>query len=235
MASPSSSRKSVSGSESGSTGRQSTGETIPDALSVEEHGRQWNAYREGKYLLPNDGDEQDRLDMQHNMWRLRLGGRLYLAPVGHPSQVLDIGTGTGIWALQFAAEHPTSNVIGTDISMIQPRHNLPPNCLFIREDSEEEWIFDIKFDFIHWRLMVSCFHDHKEMLQKVYDNLVPGGWAEFQEWSCEFLGADGRAEENLQASVLGRFIETLIAGGAATGRDFRAPRKYKRWMTELGF
>lgn len=32
---------------------------------MEEYGRTFNAYREGKYLLPNDGDEQDRLDLQH--------------------------------------------------------------------------------------------------------------------------------------------------------------------------
>lgn len=169
------------------------------------------------------------------MWRLRLGGRLYLAPIFQPANVLDIGTGTGIWALQFASEHPTSNVIGTDISMIQPKDNLPPNCVFIREDSEEEWIFDFQFDFIHWRLMVSCFSDHKAMLQKVYDNLVPGGWGEFHEWSCEFIGADDLAEQNLRSSALGRYMEILLAGGAPIGKDFRAPRRYKRWLAELGF
>lgn len=64
----------------------------------------------------------------------------------------DIGTGTGIWAKQFAREHPQSNVIGTDLSLIQPDENKPPNLVFEREDSEEAWIFDFPFDYIHWRL-----------------------------------------------------------------------------------
>lgn len=33
--------------------------------------------------------------------------------------VIDIGTGTGIWAIDFADEHPESEVIGTDLSPIQ--------------------------------------------------------------------------------------------------------------------
>lgn len=56
----------------------------------------------------------------------------------------------------FAREHPDSIVIGQDISMIQPTDTLPPNCTFVREDTEEPWVFDRKFDYIHWRLMLTC-------------------------------------------------------------------------------
>jgi ubiquinone/menaquinone biosynthesis C-methylase UbiE len=28
-------------------------------------------------------------------------GKLYLAPIDNPARVLDVGTGTGIWALDF--------------------------------------------------------------------------------------------------------------------------------------
>lgn len=81
-----------------------------------------------------------------------MGGRLFLAPIGEPADVLDIGTGTGIWAKLFARDHPGSRVIGTDISIIQPSENNPPNVTFVREDSEDTWIFDHKFDYIHWRM-----------------------------------------------------------------------------------
>lgn len=40
-----------------------------------------------------------------------LGGKLYFAPLPPgPLEVLDIGTGTGIWAKQFAKNHPESNM-----------------------------------------------------------------------------------------------------------------------------
>lgn len=87
-----------------------------------------------------------------SVFTLMMGGRLYLAPIGEPADVLDIGTGTGIWAKLFAQDHPNSRVIGTDISIIQPSENMPPNLSFVREDSEDTWIFDHLFDYIHWRM-----------------------------------------------------------------------------------
>lgn len=43
------------------------------------------------------------MDMVHHIYRLLLGGRLHLAPISENVQcVLDIGTGTGIWAMDFA-------------------------------------------------------------------------------------------------------------------------------------
>ena len=48
-------------------------------------------------MLPNDDTEQDRLDLQHHIYRITLDGRLYLAPIPKDvHHVLDIGTGTGI-------------------------------------------------------------------------------------------------------------------------------------------
>jgi len=55
------------------------------------------------------------------MCTLILDNKLYLAPIEKNIQkALDIGTGTGIWAIDFADEHPSATVIGTDISPIQP-------------------------------------------------------------------------------------------------------------------
>lgn len=53
------------------------------------------------YLLPNDEAESDRLDLGHEMYLQILGRKLYLAPVKNPQRVIDLGTGTGIWAIDF--------------------------------------------------------------------------------------------------------------------------------------
>jgi methylase of polypeptide subunit release factors len=43
------------------------------------------------------------------------GGKLYLAPLKDPQNILDIGTGMGIWAIDAADQHPEAHVIGTDL------------------------------------------------------------------------------------------------------------------------
>jgi SAM-dependent methyltransferase len=89
-----------------------------------ENGRTYHRYKDGKYNLPNDDIEKQRLDLQHNLFILMLDNRLGLAPPNDPGakakRVLDIGTGTGIWAIDYADEHPDSKVIGIDLSPIQP-------------------------------------------------------------------------------------------------------------------
>ena len=42
-------------------------------------------------------------DLQHHIWRMTLNGALYLSPIAeNVENVLDVGTGTGIWAIEFA-------------------------------------------------------------------------------------------------------------------------------------
>ena len=57
--------------------------------------------------------------------RLSMGDRLFYAPIEAPSAVLDIGTGTGIWAIDVADAYPAAEVVGTDLSPIQPPVNYP--------------------------------------------------------------------------------------------------------------
>lgn len=111
------------------------------------------------------------------MLTLLLDHRLQCAPIQSPKNVLDIATGTGIWAIQFAKQHPESNVIGTDLSLIQPpADTLPLNVSFVKEDSEkDEWIFPEPFDYIFLRLVYTCFDDYRALIQKCYDHMVPGG------------------------------------------------------------
>ena len=42
-------------------------------------------------------------------------GELYKAPIENPQRVLDLGTGTGIWSIDYATDHPEAEVIGLDL------------------------------------------------------------------------------------------------------------------------
>jgi hypothetical protein len=56
------------------------------------------------YFLPNDEIENDRLDIQHELILTAMYGRLHLAPLKKDIQkVMDLGTGTGLWAIDFGS------------------------------------------------------------------------------------------------------------------------------------
>jgi ribosomal protein L11 methylase PrmA len=38
-------------------------------------------------------------DLAHHMYLMTLEGKLHLAPLENPQNILDVGTGTGIWAM----------------------------------------------------------------------------------------------------------------------------------------
>lgn len=63
-----------------------------------ENRRRYHKYAEGQYVMPNDDFEQDREDMKHAMVIQLCDGSLHNAPLDKPQKILDIGTGTGIWA-----------------------------------------------------------------------------------------------------------------------------------------
>jgi methylase of polypeptide subunit release factors len=45
----------------------------------------------------------DLIEIQHNVWLLTLRGSLALCPKGNEAakRVLDVGTGTGCWAIEY--------------------------------------------------------------------------------------------------------------------------------------
>ena len=68
----------------------------------------------------NQQAELERIDIKHHVFQLLCSGHLHLAPLVNPKRILDLGTGTGIWAIEMADQYPESMVIGIDLSPVQP-------------------------------------------------------------------------------------------------------------------
>jgi trans-aconitate methyltransferase len=200
-----------------------------------ENGRRYHAYRDGRYLLPNDEAEQDRLDFFHHLFRLIIGGKLFRAPIAKdPQRVLDFGTGTGIWALDFADEFPSAHVIGTDLSPIQPTM-VPPNCSFYVDDVESEWTFrrDEAFDFIHGRAIGGSIANYELLYQRIYDHLKPGGWVEIQEYETSFYSEDD--PELSKAPNCKKWEILANEAGERAGRTFSIAQEQKQKLIDAGF
>ena len=200
---------------------------------VEENGRTYPAYGKNIQALPVDEREQDRNDLQHCKFMLLLGGKLHLAPIAEtPHKILDLGTGSGIWAIDMADKYPSAQVTGVDLAAIQPSW-VPPNCRFEIEDVEEDWLFaKNSFDFIHAREFLCAIRDWDKLITQSFDHLKPGGYAEVSGTLVR-LGSD---DNTIPAQ--GAWVETTKIFhdiGDKMGASISAPTTWKGIMERVGF
>jgi SAM-dependent methyltransferase len=142
------------------------------------------------YMLPRHPSEIDRLDVQHYALRETLGAS-YLAPVGRPARILDVGSGTGQWGFDVGAEHPEALVVGLDVEPSKP--GAPPNYRLVRANLLRGLPFaGDTFDFVHQRLMATSAIP-RAAWPGVVAELVrvtrPGGWVELVEVVVEIQPA----------------------------------------------
>ncbi|ODA80702.1 hypothetical protein RJ55_03661 [Drechmeria coniospora] len=157
----------------------SLSESIFDYRSI--HGRTFQNSKTTEYWGPNDERQNNGLDIAHHFMVMLKNDQLFEAPLRQPSKVLDVGTGTGIWAIDMADAYPAAEIIGTDISPIQPSW-VPPNCAFHIEDAQLEWTYHPEtFDLVHIRALYGSIGDWGELYRQAYRALVPGGWLEDME------------------------------------------------------
>ncbi|KAL1637258.1 hypothetical protein SLS58_009445 [Diplodia intermedia] len=200
---------------------------------VKENGRTYHRYASGSYLFPNDEPESERLDLQYELLKVLFGMRDYFAPLHDPRKILDIGTGTGKWAIEMASEFPGADITGTDLSPIQPEW-VPENVQFVIDDAQEEdWLIKPdSYDYIHTRVLLGSFEDFREVVKKSYKYLKPGGWMESQEFYSTLYCDDGTMGPDY---AFAEWTRTQDAAAMNLGRPLRIANKLKRWYEEQGF
>ncbi|KAK0726130.1 S-adenosyl-L-methionine-dependent methyltransferase [Lasiosphaeris hirsuta] len=175
------------------------------------------------YFMPNDGQQQESLDLVHHYLTLIMDGLLYLAPIPSDTEgltVLDVGTGTGIWAIDFADVHSDADVVGTDLSPIQPSW-IPRNVRFEIEDATVDWSFRAdSFDFIHMRYLLGGISDWTALFERAYRCCKPGGWVESVEVEPILYSDDGTTDGN---PFIEKFATLFLEASNKTGKSFIVP------------
>ncbi|KAM5386585.1 hypothetical protein ACJZ2D_000548 [Fusarium nematophilum] len=220
------------------------------------HGRRYHSERgKADYWAPNDAHQNDSVDLNHHMLTLVLDEQLFLAPLVRESvkTVLDVGTGTGKdlgyvcstrltgqkleltpFCSDFADELPHAEVIGTDISPIQPSW-VPPNLKFEIEDCTQQWTFGSdSIDFVHLRYLVGSIKDWASLFKEAYRVCVPGGWAESYEGVPQMDSDDGTVPDD---SAIAMWAKTFIKAGEQLDRPFTVldDNLQQKGMEEAGF
>ncbi|KAE8385903.1 S-adenosyl-L-methionine-dependent methyltransferase [Aspergillus alliaceus] len=197
------------------------------------HGRRYHSKFAGNYHFPNDEAEQDRLDMVHHMYYRVLNDRLFLAPIDlDGKRILDIGTGTGAWAIQLGDEYPTAaEIVGNDLSPIQPDW-VPPNTRFYVDDVEKDWLESQKYDFIHCRYMAGSIRDWPRLIRQCYENLEPGGYLELQEATNTLYAEDGTLPPDCYTVTM---LDALKEACLRIGQTMDPAPHMRGWVEDAGF
>ncbi|KAK2667039.1 hypothetical protein RAB80_017460 [Fusarium oxysporum f. sp. vasinfectum] len=191
-----------------------------------ENGRTYHRFKEEvEYNLPNDERENERLDLQHHLFLLTFDNKLGLAPPNLPGsnveRVLDVGTGTGIWAIGFADDHPEA----------EPRF-VPTNVEFQIDDIDEEWNYSVPFTYIHSRMMNMSIQNWEDYLRKIFDNLTPGGYVELQDGDAAMESDDGTLTKE---HALSKWCNLLREASDKLGRPCIPTKELRNIMGKVGF
>src|SRR5262245_14150944 len=110
---------------------------------------------------------------------------------------------------EFAIEHPSAEVVGVDLSPVQPTL-LPANCHFEIDDINLEWTWpDEYFNYIHVRMLSGSVPDWVEFYQKAFRHLTPGGWVEQIEIGTVARSDDGTVTPDLPYGLWAQIFEDL--------------------------
>lgn len=157
------------------TRQQPTTPPEPEPRSYLEHA---------PYLLPKDAQEDQRLNFQHYALHHAFGNH-YLAPLSPETKtMLDVGSGTGIWAFDMAQQFPQAHILGVDIAFTSLPHILPDTCLFCQADILHGLPFPShQFDYTHQRLLVFAIPAPRwpEVVRELVRVTRPQGWIELLE------------------------------------------------------
>ncbi|KAF2459535.1 S-adenosyl-L-methionine-dependent methyltransferase [Lineolata rhizophorae] len=198
---------------------------------IKENGRTYHSYCAGSYPYPNDDPELERQDLQYEILKVLFGGRNFFAPLDNPKDILDIGCGTGKWAIEMGCYFPNSRVTGIDLTPCQPVDDLPRNVRFIIDDAnQEDWL--VRADYIHARMLIGAFEDFREVIRKAYDHLDPGGWFECQEIMNSLFCDDSTMTQD---NPFLEWTRTQHQAAMNLGRPVRIANKLRKWLEDAGF
>ncbi|KAK1995447.1 methyltransferase domain-containing protein [Colletotrichum falcatum] len=204
----------------------------------------------GRLLMPNDESERARLEIQHQLFKLCLEGGLTATklPKDQPLNILDIGTGTGNWAVEMGEQYPLAKIMGIDISAALLPTTVPPNVVFEVEDVTNDWAREKNsLDFVHVRNLVGGgVPDWRALFQQAYQHLKPGGQIEFSEVRTRFFHlVDSSGDEPTAPAVQEKdgglttacreFEARLADMAAVAGVDFDPIPKIPSILTDVGF
>ncbi|KAF7370213.1 S-adenosyl-L-methionine-dependent methyltransferase [Mycena sanguinolenta] len=154
-------------------------------------------------------EERRELRDQHEAFVQYFDGKLGLAPLDdlRPSKIIELGSGSGAWAIQAATQFPDAQIVAVDRAPM-PERVFPANVHFQMADLTKELEFEAEsFDIVHARSVMIHVQNPEDVLRRASRLVKPGGLLLMEETDLAFQdsqGADvefGRKAEGLVKSL----------------------------------
>lgn len=184
--------------------------------------------------MPIDEIEQLRSSLNHHVFMHILGRQHSTIHLENPRHILDVGTGTGEWAMRMAELYPECEVVGTDIAAIAETKSVPMNVFFEIEDAEDWDRSPDFYDLIHLRSMEGAFQDWRSIYENIFYSLKPGGWIEMQDFDTA-EGANKFKEQFSPDSPAHAMFKDLNIAAEKSGRPRGSHHLDPRLFMEAGF
>jgi len=184
------------------------------------------------YVLPSakaNSNEQERLDAMHEGVTGFLGGRLTFADLGNPKRILEVGAGSGAWAIHAAKDFPDAEVIAIDISPL-PERVLPKNLKFLQMDVCQPLPFDHEsFDVVHARFVLMHLPHFRDALARVCALVKPGGHLILEE-----IDARAYSEHRETPEAVEFFYDRLYDWVSSKGETYDVGSELQPYLSKLG-
>ncbi|KAI1074841.1 S-adenosyl-L-methionine-dependent methyltransferase [Whalleya microplaca] len=210
-----------------------------DAESISQFGSVASTIYRHAY----ENGRRNREDIKHVAFLELTRGKYFFSPIGdYPQKIIDLGTGTGAWAIEVAEMFPSAEVVGCDLSPIQPLW-VPSNVTFIIDDIADEWAHGDDWDLVHIRqrycsaplvqrgtLAVQTNYQVSEPSR--IPHIRPGGWIEIQEYGGIIKCDDGTMPAD---SLVVRFFELIGEALAKRGAQWTVANDIQEHLLQAGF
>ncbi|PGH18222.1 hypothetical protein AJ79_00560 [Helicocarpus griseus UAMH5409] len=201
-----------------------TGNSLSSSKSLSEHIiedilENDRRYCNETYFMPNDEAEQTRLTIEHQIYLIIYDSQPTKTSLPKTtSRILDIGTGTGDWAIGMGETYPDAEILSIDISVFDsdPGSIAPPNVFFQIDDAEQgEWTCQQPFDFIHIRGLSGGIADWPALYKQAFARLEPGGSIEVAD--ADFTSGLLNARNAPANSYLSIYISAIRSAADVAG------------------
>jgi SAM-dependent methyltransferase len=199
---------------------------------IEAFGHKY--HHSGRIFVPFDKKEQQRMGIHHKLFRHCLNGALTATRIPlDVKNILDLGSGTGLWPLEMAVRYPQAQILGIDISRIQKTRAVPPNVRFVIDNVENPWPCPPEsMDFIHIRDLAGGVTDWPGLFKQAYEKLKPGGLLEWTEIAIQIFDFDGKFGD---AELCPTFLDLWRDLSKRNNIDFSPSPNGPVWLVAAGF